>query len=134
VRVRVLPREEWPRILDADALETPFQAYGLPQGDGWRILVAETAEGRIVALSCLYDTVHWDGWFVAPAHRGNPSIIRQMLRVGRAELREHDIQGVFALVAENQTDAYRAMIERLGFRQAGGALYVLVVDDLPKGL
>lgn len=133
VSVRVLPPEEYPRLLEQENLQTPFAAYGLPRNDGWRILVAEI-DGEIVGLSCLYDCVHWDGWWFQPEHRGNPSAIRQMLRLGAQLLREHEVPGVFAQVEDTQPQDYRAMIERLGFRRTQAQLYLLATDDFPKGL
>lgn len=133
VVVRILPPEEYPRLLSQENLQTPFAAYGLPRGDGWRIIVAEV-DGEIVGLSCLYDCVHWDGWWFRPEHRGNPSAIRQMLRVGRDILQEAGVRGVFAQVEDTQPASYREMIGRLGFRSTNARLYLLATEDFPKGL
>lgn len=129
--VRELPEADWPRLLAAGV--EPFATHGLPQRPGWRIIVAERA-GTLVAGSCLFDAVHWDGWWIAPEEQRNPALVRGMLRTGRDILRAHDVSGVFAQVANDHDPAYYGMITRLGFQPAPGALYLLDLDHLPEGL
>ncbi len=127
-RTRVLPPAEWARLQTFP----PFDRVGLPNPDHWRILVAERA-GAIVGFCCLFDAVHWEAWYVIPELRGNPAIIHGLIQTGVQELREAEVEGVFAMIDETQTGAIRSMIERFGFQPAPGRLYLADLDRL-KGV
>lgn len=126
---RQLPPEEWHRILD-QGIE-PFATHGLP-GDPshWRLVVAEE-DGVIVGLSGLYEAVHNDPWWVAPAYRGHPTILRRLWQEVRSVLDEHDVRMVFATVADDQPDVQQ-LAERFGFEPAPGRLYLLTRCTVAK--
>lgn len=117
---RVLPTEEWTRLLDFE----PFRSTGLPdRPDLWRIGVVER-DGQILAFSALFTTVHWDLFHVAPAERGNPAVFRALLERGVETLVEHQIAVVHTTVPEGQPQL-ESMLERFGFTRTAGALYYL---------
>jgi hypothetical protein len=130
--VRDLPEAEWPRLR---AFE-PFASSGIPEGAHWRILVAEQGP-EIVGFCCLFDAVHFEPWFIAPEHRGNPAIVRGLLRQAKQVLVDNQIPYVFACVQRVQAlpgvTSYEQMLGRLGFEPAPGVLYLLQTDDLPEG-
>ena len=129
ITTRLLPPDEWDRL----AALPPFCDSGLPNPAHWRVIVAEDTTGDIVGHCCLFDAVHWEGWHVAPEARGNPALIRGLIREGVEVLRDADVGGVFAMIDADQIGATRAMIERFGFTAAPGDLYLAAVDDLVGG-
>ena len=130
--VRELPEAEWPRVLEFE----PFATHGIPVGEHWRIIVAEQ-DGHVVGFCCLFDAVHFEPWYIRPDQRGNPAVVRGLLRESRQMLTEAGIKGVFAVVERSASGlvplSYEHMLSRLGFRPAQGQLYFLATDDLPEG-
>lgn len=124
--VRLLPAEEWPRLLTFE----PFASGGLPTPDQWRIIVAEEA-GQIVAFCCVFAAAHLEPWYIAPSHRRHPGVARGLVRASYQLLRELDIGAAFAIVSDLQPEQ-QAIVERLGFTAAPGRLYTIAVDDLEE--
>lgn len=111
----------------------PFDVGGLPQPDQWRIIVAEEggAGGSIVGFCCLFAAVHWEPWYVDPAYRRHPGVVRGLLREARAQLQALDVGAAFAVVRGTDAPTH-ALVERLGFTPAPGQLYTVVVDQLKE--
>lgn len=119
---RVLPPEEWAKIQHIP----PFD-QGLPNPDHWRILVVEE-DGVIVGTCSLFDTVHWDGWWIAPDHQGKAGAFRALVAAGLQELTAAAVAGVHTTVPDVRPDL-QALITRYGFTEAPGKLYLLYVPD-----
>lgn len=117
VTKRVLPQEEWGKVAGIE----PFASGGLPDPEHWRIVVVER-DGTIVAVSSLFDTVHWDLFWVAEAERGNPVVFKELVEGGIAVMVEHDLKQVHTTVPFGRPDLSR-MLERVGFQLAPGELY-----------
>jgi hypothetical protein len=122
ITARVLPPEEWDRVQHIP----PFD-QGLPDPAHWRILVVEQ-DGQIVGCCSLFDTVHWDGWWIAPEHQGKAGVFRSLVAEGLAQLTAANILGVHTTVPDTRPDL-QDLIERFGFVSAPGKLYLLFVPD-----
>lgn len=121
---RVLPHEEWDRV----AAFAPFNEAGLPSGEAaqhWEILVVED-DGQIVACCSLSDQVHWDGFSVDAAHRGNPVVFRALLEQSLQTLIDAGVAGAHLTIPDDHPEL-AAMVERFGFIPAPGRLYLLAV-------
>jgi hypothetical protein len=119
---RVLPPEEWDRIR-----HIPPYDQGLPSPDHWRILTVFEGD-EIVGCCALFDTVHWDGFWIAPEHQGKAGVFRALVSQGVAELTAAGVQMVHTTVPDSRPDL-QALIERFGFHVAPGKLYLLYVPD-----
>lgn len=117
ITTRLLPASEWQRLAEFE----PFASGGLPAPDLWRIVVAED-DGRIVGFCGLFETVHWDPWYVDPAYRGNPVVFKDLIEGGVQVMIEHDINLVHTTVPDGRPDI-EAMLLRFGFEQAPGKLF-----------
>lgn len=121
MRTRVLPVEEWPRLMEVE----PFQTYGLPNPQHWIVIVVEDDEGRIVAHTDLSDAVHWD-FHVTPEWRGNAGVFRALLEHGQEALQANAVAGAHTTIAD---PIVQAMAERFGFIPAPGKLYLYPVPS-----
>jgi GNAT superfamily N-acetyltransferase len=91
---RVLPVEEWPRLLDL-----PFGANGLPNENYAIVLVTEDPTGAIVGVWSAATMVMLDGLWVDPTHQGTP-IAGQLLRQMKATLQEKGVTTSFTLIQD----------------------------------
>lgn len=121
---RELPPTEWPRLSQIP----PFD-QGLPDPEHWRILCCEDA-GEILGVCGASDQVHWDPWWVHPDHQGKTSVFKQLLEAGLQMFSASDIYGVHVTVPDDRPEL-QALVERFGFIEAPGKLYLLAV---PKGV
>lgn len=118
---RVLPPDEWHKVADRE----PYATNGLPNPDHWLILVVEE-DDQIVASAALFDAVHWDGFDVAPTHRGRPAIFGGLLTLGIEVLQQRGVPHVHCTIAHS-LPGVSAMAERFGFVPAPGKLHLLAV-------
>lgn len=125
-RARVLPLAEWGKLAHYE----PYATHGLPNPDHWEFIVSEI-DGEIVAHCSIFDTVHWDGFFVEEQYRANPVVFGSLLERSLQTLREHGVAGVHLTVPNNQPEL-EAMVERFGFVPAPGKLYICAVPPPPK--
>lgn len=117
VKQRVLPPDEWARVAEIE----PFASGGLPDPEHWRIVVVER-DDVIVAVCSLFDTVHWDLFWVADADRGNPVVFKELLEGGVGVMDDFAIAQVHTTIPLGRPDL-AAMLERFGFKPAPGELY-----------
>ena len=114
---RILPPDEWTRVTHIE----PFASGGLPNPENWRIVVIER-DGAIVAACSLFDTVHWDMFWVDEAERGNPVVFKALVEGGVQVMAEYHIDMVHTTIPLDRPDLQR-MLERVGFQPAPGSLY-----------
>lgn len=126
---RLLPPEEWDKV----AHVPPFSTVGIPDPDHWRVLVVEDAEGKVVAVSHLYDMVHWDSFWIDPAHQGKAAAFRAMVTSGLETLGTLGIQVVHTTVPNDRPDLQQLVLD-FGYQQAPGQLYLLYVPDAVRFL
>lgn len=122
---RLLPEVEWPRLIQ-DGME-PFASQGLPPVEvraNWRIIVAED-DGRIIGLSSLRTEVLND-WTIHPEARRSAHLVTGLWQQTRAVLDQEGVSLVHATVQDDQPEV-QSMVERLGYVNAPGKLYVLYV-------
>jgi hypothetical protein len=130
--VRILPAEEWDRV---KAIE-PFASRGLPDADSnWMILVVER-DGQIVGSCSLFQTMHWDAWYIDPAVSGavRGVILRQLLAVCLEILGNLDIEQVYTGVEPDATSSAARLLKRFGFTPTPGQLFVLNIAEAALAL
>ena len=122
---RVLEQFEWDRVKD----RPPYDQTGLPAKDGhWEIIIVEDRTGEILASCAIFDTVHWDSWWIDPAHQGKAGAFRALVAQGLDELNARQIVGVHTTVPDTRPDL-QELVERFGFMPAPGKLFLLHVPD-----
>ena len=119
---RVLPPQEWHKIVDAGI--EPFATHGLPDPAHWRFVVAED-EGQLVGLDGLYETIHNDPWWVHPAYRGHPTMLRKLWTETREVLHQFGVGVVHVTIGDPQV---QEIAERFGFQPTPGKLYWMATD------
>lgn len=120
---RLLPPDEWEKLNEVP----PFDAAGLPDKEHWLIVVVEEGD-RIVASCALFDTVHWDGFYIHPDYRQHPVVFRSLLSLSLSTLQDHGVTGTHITVPDDRPDL-KEMVERFGFVQAPGTLYLFRVPQ-----
>jgi len=120
---RVLPPEEWDKVAGIP----PFNTGGLPNPEYWRIVVVER-DGQIVACCSLFDTVHWDMFWVAAESQGAAGVFRELLLGGAEVMLTYGIRQVHTTVPDGRPELV-AMLDRFGFERAPGALYTYTRED-----
>lgn len=114
---RLLPRDEYPRLMGTE-LETVWPH--LPEGA--RVLVVEDPAGAIVGCWALFTSVHCEGVWVAPEHRGRGSVARRLLAGMRREARD---MGASAVMTGAVSDDVRGLIAHLHGTRLPGEQYVM---------
>lgn len=120
---RVLPPDEWDKLADFE----PFKSHGLPTVEHWRVIVGEV-DGEIISFCCLFNAVHWEPWYIAPAYRKHPGLIRAMINKTDEELLAAKVGNVFVCVSDDLPEQ-QALVERFGFEPAPGKLYILTLPE-----
>lgn len=123
MRVRVLPPEEWGRLLDE--VPAPQIAPALGKG-GTTVLVVEDDSGALEACATVALIPHVDSLWVREDARRN-------LGVGRALMRSllttaYRFGPYF--IASAETDAVAAMWERMGARRSPLTFYLQFFDEV----
>ena len=116
---RLLPEAEWDKLKTIE----PFASNGLPNAEHWLVPVVED-QGRIVASCGIFDAVHWDCFQIDDAYQANPVVFKQLLAMAIQTLQDHDVPGAHLTVPHNRPDL-QAMVERFGFVEAPGKLYLI---------
>ncbi len=122
MQLRELPSDEWHRL----STIPPFDA-GLPDPAHWRILCVED-QGEIVGICGASNQVHWDPWWVHPAHQGRAGVFRQLLTAGIQLFQQSGVPGVHITVPNDQPEL-QALVQKFGFVEAPGKLYLLAVPE-----
>ena len=73
---RMLPRDEWPRLVGTELESTWKLLLRSPQAE---VLAVEDREGHIVGCWALFPVWHVEGIFIAPAHRQRATVARKLL-------------------------------------------------------
>lgn len=119
---RVLPPEEWDQLTEIE----PFRSGGLPtRVDDWQVLVVER-DGAIVGTCSLFNTVHWDCWWIDPASRGKGSVLAALLSHSLQLMGDAGLDSVYT-GAEHGDTSVAELLVAFGFEPAPGRLFVLDV-------
>jgi hypothetical protein len=110
VNTRILSPEEWSR-LDASRLPELLQ-YCRPQDVA---IVAVEDGATLAACMAVLQVTHFEGVWVDPAYRGNPGVMRPLLRQAFALPRMRGEQWAMGAAAHGD-DRMRGFMERLGAR------------------
>lgn len=118
MRARILRPEEWSRLDNA-----PLLPYVRPENAA--VVVVED-DGQIVAALTVLQVTHFEGLWVSPERRGNPGVMRSLLRLASALVSARSEKWVFGGAADDRT---RGFMERLGGKQVPMELYALWMGD-----
>lgn len=114
---RLLDRAEYPRLLGTE-LETVWPH--LPPSA--RVIVVEDAQGAIVGCWALFTSVHVEGVWVSPEHRGRGRVALKLLTAMRAQARD---MGAAAVMTGAVSDDVRGLIAHLHGTRVPGEQYVI---------
>lgn len=125
MRTRVLKPEEWSRI---NTPELPnLLPYVEPQNVS--VVVVEDDAGEIVASVAAMLTTHFEGLWIDPAYRGNPGVVRSLIRELYGVPRARAEHWAFATAGEDNT-RMETVCRRLGGRQMPPVkFYVMPLGD-----
>ena len=118
---RVLPVQEWDKLL---AFE-PYATQGLPPDEHW-IITAVERDGRLIACSAIFDTVHWDIFQILPEEQGNPAVAKHLILASLRTLDDLGVSSVHLTLDEARTDLV-GMAEHLGFVRSPLTLYIRAI-------
>ena len=124
LRSRVLPVEEWDRLLALD----PYSTEGLPDPNHFLITVVENEAGEILAHAAVFETIHWDVFRILPTYAANPSVARHLAIIGWQTLREVGAPSVHLTVSPDHPELVK-MAEQLGFRPSPLRLYIRAIEE-----
>lgn len=119
---RILAPEEWPRLA-----ETPLaDVWPMLQADRSRVVVVEDAEGQIVGCWAFVLMLHAEGVYIAPAHRRQGSVARQLL----AGLREAAVAtGSHAVWTGADDPEVARLLTRIGARSVPYESFVIPIEE-----
>jgi len=119
MRSRILPPEEWSRIVEGEAAEA------LPSfAPSTEIYVVEDG-GQIVATWAAIPTIHMECLWVRPSHRGLVSVAVRLFR----GLREISAKwGVGSVVTSSLSPMVTDLIRRFGGTPLPGEMFVLPIE------
>ena len=109
MKARLLPGEEWSTKLHETQLPE-LLCYVSPKDAG--IVVVEEGD-RVIASLGVLRAPHFEGLWVAPEYRGNPGVMRALLKAGADEARKANEKWAMAFAAEEHM---REFLSRLGHR------------------
>lgn len=116
---RLLPPEEWPRLVGTEAEH--LWPHLNPQTA--RIVVVER-DGVIVGCHVLMTVLHAECLWIAPAYRGAASVGRRLWTAVQEEARR---DGVAAVMTQADSDPVRRLIARAGGVRVTGDPYMVPV-------
>lgn len=118
MKARVLPPEEWHRV-DAASPLPPLWPYVRPEDV--RMVVVEEA-GEIVGALAVLRMTHLEGLWLAPEYRGNPGVVRGLLKQAGTVASEWAAGWVFAGVTEQNM---QGILGRMGATQIPVEVFML---------
>jgi N-acetylglutamate synthase-like GNAT family acetyltransferase len=119
VTTRILPREEWPRLVGTEA-ETVW-----PQlTDAARVVVVEH-DGAIVGCHLLQPVLHAECLWIHPDYRKRASVARRLWAAVQQAARQHFQARWFATGAAS--DEVRALLAHVGAVRVDGDHYMVPV-------
>lgn len=119
---RLLPPAEWDRL---QGTELGPVAQILPETA--RVIVVEDEAGAIVGCWSVFQVVHVEGLWIAPANRGKGSVARRLLVEMRKQARDF---GARAVMTAAITPDVRALIESVGGSQVPGEHFVMPLENV----
>ena len=122
LHTRELPRDEWPRLKEAQT-ELASIAARLPAQS--RILVVED-DGVIVGAWGLFSILHAEGIWIAPSHRKRAGVARRLLATMRAWVQDMGAGGVITGARNTEVSGY---LMRLGAEPLPTAYFWRLTED-----
>lgn len=114
---RLLPPEEWHRL---PAVIGDLLPHMVPEDV--QVVVIEDATGAIVGTWTAARMVHLEGLWIAPEHRGRPSVARRLYQAGRAAAAQWTAGWAMTGAA---SDDVRSLLDRVGAVRLPLDTYVL---------
>lgn len=113
--VRVLPEDEWVEKLAGTALA------GHRLRPAHAVVIVVEHDGQVVACWAAFDTVHVEGLWIHPDHRGRAVVARTLLNGMLAELHA---SGVAEVVTNADTPEIEALLRRVAAVQLPGSSWL----------
>lgn len=117
---RILPREEWARLVGTEA-ETVWPLLDPARAE---VLVVEH-DGDIVGTWILMNVVHAECLWIAPAHRHGVSVARRLWTLMR---RTAAAMGVPVVATAAVTDEVRSLLDHVGAVKVAGDHYAMRIE------
>ena len=118
IKRRFLQPEEWERLIGTEA-ETVWPHLDSRTA---QVLVVEDPDGRIIGTWTFIQMLHAECVWIAPDHRGNAGVVRQLLTGLRDTAKARNLQVVATSAV---TDEVKALLEHLGATKLEGDHYVM---------
>jgi hypothetical protein len=127
MKSRILTIDEWERVRPEGA--PPLFPFVDPANIS--VVVVEKDDGQIVACMTVLRVTHFEGIWVDGASKGNPGVIRSLLRLATALPRVRREKWIFGGSAcGSDGSPMREYIARLGGSELPMKLHALSVDSL----
>lgn len=127
MRARIVKRAEIDRVGEVRG-GLPLAPLGIYESPSTALIVVEDDKGEVVAMLTVYNPTHFEDSWVAESHRGNPGIIRPLLRQAVAIPALRGANWVFGGAEEGDTMMHKIL------RSLGGApLRGVTFSVLPIG-
>lgn len=126
---RVLPPAEWDKIRHVPPFDTRLPDLG---PEHWRPLVVEE-DGQVVGVCAIFDTLHWDCWWVDPDRPDKGTIFWELVEAGDAEFQAVGVGVGHVFVPDDRPDLQR-LVSRCGFQPLPGRLFYYHAGQIRKPL
>ncbi len=117
--LRVLPQEEWNRLVDHPMLA------GATLAEDTIITVAEDSTGQIIGLWLAMNVKHMEGFWIHPDHRKKSTLPVRLVNFMEGVLRKADIKGAVCWAEDSQVEEY---LVRLGMEKMDVRTYLYRID------
>ena len=117
MKARILGPEEWANLEMLG--EMPLLPHVLPEN--MAVVVVEEA-GQVLGVMQVAQVTHFEGLWIKPEYRGNPGVMRALMRLATAIPQVRGECWVFGGAAD---DTMRSFNERLGGSKVGADFYTL---------
>jgi hypothetical protein len=117
ITTRVLPKSEWPSLLNTWIADVPLESLGAE-------VVAVERDGVLVGVWPIASFLHADACWIHPDHRGNPAIAKALITGVQSEA---FARGASVLLMGSESDQIDDYIQRLGGVRIPGKTFVVRV-------
>lgn len=125
MKTRILPPEEWPRLIgtEAEALWPHLDSRSS------QIIVVEDVDGVIVGTWALMNMLHAECLWIAPGHRGGGAVARRLLTGLRDQMKQ---RGTMTVATSAISEDVKALLTKLGALKLEGDHFVMRDTCLPQ--
>lgn len=89
-------------------------------------------DGKIVAYWVIWYALHVEPLWITPEYRKHPAVVGGLVRQMQQVVEETLEPAAFCVIEAENLEAVAPYADRLGFQQAPGKLYYLVLQPVPE--